>query len=196
MAKVASIVIALFSFIVAPLLMLAPEGLWQIIRIFTGFYNIPVIAIVIVGLFTTKVPAQAAKVVIIFHVITYALLKFVFEVDINFIHIYAILFVIEVGIMLAYGHWQPKKTAYQYENKHKVDLTPWKYAHPVALTLATCIVISFLFFSNFGIVGGDLQMFSVTSVILIIANVFACRLLVNKWLQKYARPGEMNEKTA
>ena len=45
-AKIASIVIAVFSFIVAPLLQYAPEGLWQIIRKFTGFYNIPVIAVV------------------------------------------------------------------------------------------------------------------------------------------------------
>jgi len=50
-AKVASTVIALFSFAVAPLLYFAPDGLWQIIRIFTGFYNIPVITIVLVGLF-------------------------------------------------------------------------------------------------------------------------------------------------
>ncbi|MEO1576589.1 MAG: solute:sodium symporter family transporter, partial [Pseudomonadota bacterium] len=61
-AKIASVVIALFSFAVAPLLQFAPEGLWQIIRIFTGFYNIPIIAIVIVGLFTRRVPALAAKV--------------------------------------------------------------------------------------------------------------------------------------
>ena len=68
-AKIASVVIALFSIVVAPLLMFAPEGLWQIIRIFTGFYNIPVITIVLVGMFTAHVPAIAAKVVIIFHVI-------------------------------------------------------------------------------------------------------------------------------
>ena len=42
-AKYASIIIAPFSFLVAPLLQYAPDGLWQIIRIFTGCYNIPVI---------------------------------------------------------------------------------------------------------------------------------------------------------
>ena len=49
-AKIASILIALFSFVVSPLLQFAPEGLFQVIRIFTGFYNIPVITIVLVGL--------------------------------------------------------------------------------------------------------------------------------------------------
>ena len=109
-AKRASIVIALFSFLVAPMLQFATEGLWQIIRIFTGFYNIPVIAIVIVGLFTRKVPAVAAKVVIVFHVLTYGCLQFLFkeEVPLHFLHLYAVLFAIEVAIMLTLGLWRPR----------------------------------------------------------------------------------------
>jgi len=72
-AKIASIVIALFSFVVSPLLQYAPEGIWQFLRVFTGFYNIPIIVVVITGLFFKKVPALAAKVAIIFHVIAYVL---------------------------------------------------------------------------------------------------------------------------
>ncbi|MEL7130721.1 MAG: solute:sodium symporter family transporter, partial [Pseudomonadota bacterium] len=74
-AMIASIVIALFSFVVTPLLWFAPEGLWQIIRIFTGFYNIPIIAIVLVGLFTRRTPALGAKIVIVFHVIAYGIYR-------------------------------------------------------------------------------------------------------------------------
>ncbi|MGB1192743.1 MAG: solute:sodium symporter family transporter, partial [Pseudomonadales bacterium] len=79
-AKIASVIIALFSFVVSPLLQYAPEGLFQIIRIFTGFYNIPVITVVLVGLFTKRVPGFAAKVAISFHVIAYGILKFVIDV--------------------------------------------------------------------------------------------------------------------
>ncbi|MDA9784141.1 solute:sodium symporter family transporter, partial [Gammaproteobacteria bacterium] len=105
-AKWASVAIALFSFVVAPLLQFAPDGLWQIIRIFTGFYNIPIIAIVIVGLFTRHVPALGPKLVIGFHLVAYGLLQFVFkeQVAIHFLHLYAILFFIEIGIMLAVGY--------------------------------------------------------------------------------------------
>ena len=53
--------------------MLAPEGLWQIIRIFTVFYNIPVIAVVLVGLFTRRVPALGAKIAIVLGLIPLAL---------------------------------------------------------------------------------------------------------------------------
>ena len=88
-AKIASIVIALFSFVVAPMLQFAPDGLWQIIRIFTGFYNIPVIAIVIVGLFSKRIPALGPKIVIGFHVVTYGLIKFVLDdlITLHFIHL-------------------------------------------------------------------------------------------------------------
>jgi len=153
-AKISSLVIAVFSFITAPLLMLAPEGLWQIIRIFTGFYNIPVITIVLVGLFTRHVPALAAKVVIVFHVIAYGLLKFVWQVEINFIHIYAILFVIELLIMLSIGHFSPRESEWKFTRKPMVELTPWRYALPASLVMAAMIISIYLVFSELGFVGG------------------------------------------
>jgi SSS family solute:Na+ symporter len=155
-AKIASVVIALFSFVVAPLLQYAPEGLWQLIRMFTGFYNIPVIAVVLVGLFTTRVPAVGAKVAIVFHVIAYGLLRFVFDdvVTLHFLHVYAILFVIEVAIMLLFGRLQPRSENWSYQPVQGVDLTPWRYAVPCAITLMSCVVALYLLFSPVGLVGG------------------------------------------
>jgi len=155
-AKRASVVIALFSFVVAPMLQFAPEGLWQIIRIFTGFYNIPVIAIVIVGLFSRRVPALAAKLVIVFHVIAYGLLKFVFDdwVTIHFLHLYAILFVVEVAMMLVIGRIFPRHEAWTFKPSDKIDLQRWRYAIPCAVTLASSVVGLYLLFSPIGLVDG------------------------------------------
>jgi len=160
-AKTASIVIALFSFVVAPLLQFAPDGLWQIIRIFTGFYNIPVITIVIVGLFTNYVPALGAKVVIGFHVIAYGILKFVLDdvVTVHFIHLYGILFVTEVLIMLVIGYFFPVSTPWTYQNIEKVDMQPWRLRVPCATTLISCVIGLYLLFSPVGIVGGLSQLF-------------------------------------
>ncbi len=172
-AKIASIVIALFSFVVAPMLFFAPEGLWQIIRIFTGFYNIPIVAIVIVGLFTRRTPAIGAKIVIIFHVIAYGFVRFVFQdvVQIHFLHLYAILFIIEVFIMLAAGWVSPKDQAWKYETSHLVDLTPWTYAKPVAFSLLSCVVALYLLFSPLGVVGSAYSlMFMILMTVLVLSN--------------------------
>ena len=171
-AKIASVVIALFSFVVAPLLYFAEEGLWQVIRIFTGFYNIPTVVIVIVGLFTTRVPALGAKLVIIFHVIAYGLLRFVLDdvVTIHFLHQYAILFVIEVGIMLAAGLVRPRVTAWSFVPNEKVDMTPWLYARPLAITLFSCVVGLYLLFSPIGLAGNMGALFYSLLALLLVAN--------------------------
>ena len=171
-AKRASLVIALFSFVVAPLLQFAPQGLWQIIRIFTGFYNIPVIAIVMVGLFSTHVPAIAAKVVIGFHVITYGLVKFVFDdvVTLHFIHLYAVLFFLEVAIMLIIGGYQPRTKAWHFKPMQKVDMTPWVFAIPCAVTLISMVVMLYLLFSPVGLVGGLSELFWPLVVALVLSN--------------------------
>ena len=185
-AKIASVVIALFSFIVAPLLQFAPDGLWQIIRIFTGFYNIPVITIVLVGLFTRRVPALAAKTAIIFHVIAYALLKFVLDIDLNFIHIYAVLFVIEVAIMLTIGYLRPTADAWHFKADAKVNLTPWRYAVAASATMVTAIILVYLLFSPFGLVGGIGTMFWMISTMLVVVNMVFCRWSLRRFDRRNA----------
>ena len=173
-AKTASIVIALFSFIVAPLLQFAPDGLWQIIRIFTGFYNIPVIAIVIVGLFSKRVPALGPKIVIGFHLITYGLLKFVLDdiVTLHFIHLYAVLFFIEVGIMLLVGYYRPTADSWTYQRNHVVDMQSWRYGIPCAVSLMSCVVGLYLLFSPVGVVGGFSVLFAPLMSCLVASNIF------------------------
>lgn len=187
-AKIASIVIAIFSFIVTPMLQYAPEGLWQIIRIFTGFYNIPVVAVVIVGLFTRRVPGLGAKVAIIFHIIAYGLLKFVFDdvVDIHFLHLYAILFVIEVAIMLVIGYIKPLGQPWQFERKHAVDLVPWAYALPVSITLFSCVAVLYVLFSPIGLVGGFNPLFWPVISAIIVLNIVGWFFSLKRWRDRYS----------
>ena len=185
-AKIASLVIALFSFAAAPLLQYAPEGLWQIIRIFTGFYNIPVITLVLVGLFTKRVPALAAKVAVGFHVIAYGLLQFVFDSGINFIHIYAILFVAEVIIMLVIGRFMPRPEAWRYTPVDVVDMTPWRFAVPTAILLAAGIVLTYLLFSPMGLAGDMGGQFWGWVVLTLLVTAGACWWGERRWQRKYA----------
>ncbi|MBL6815021.1 MAG: solute:sodium symporter family transporter [Pseudomonadales bacterium] len=171
-ARRVSVVIALFSFVVAPLLQFAPDGLWQVIRVFTGFYNIPIIAIVIVGLFSLRVPALGPKLVIGFHLLAYGLLQFVFKdaVDVHFLHLYAILFVIEVGILLATGYFVPRSEVWRYSTTHLVPMEPWRFRIPCAATLLSCVVALYLLFSPIGLVGGLSNSFWPLIVLLTVGN--------------------------
>lgn len=172
-ARRTSIVIALFSFVVAPLLQFAPDGLWQVIRVFTGFYNIPIVAIVIVGLFTTRVPALGPKLVIGFHLVTYGLTQFVFKdlVNIHFLHLYAILFVLEIGILLMTGYLRPRSSPWTYTTTQIVAMEPWAYRIPCAITLLSCVIALYLVFSPVGLVGGLSQAFWPLLWAVVIVNI-------------------------
>lgn len=174
-AKWASVVIAVFSLGLAPMLYFAEQGLWQVIRIFTGFYNIPTVVIVLVGLFTRHVPALGAKLVIGFHIIAYGLLRFVFDdsVTLHFLHQYAILFVIEVGIMLAVGRWRPREQPWTFIPASKVDMTPWRFVRPLSFTLFSCVVALYLLFSPLGLASaqGTGSLFALLMAALAAANL-------------------------
>lgn len=154
-AKWVSVGIAAVSLGIAPLLQFAPEGLWQIIRIFTGFYNIPIIAVVLIGMLTSWVPASAVKVAIGFHIVAYGLFQFVFKsaIDIHFLHLYAILFVIEIALMLAIGWLQPREAKGTSDDQSKIDMTPWPHAVACSVTLFSCVIALYALFSPMGLVG-------------------------------------------
>ena len=86
-----------------------------------------------------------------FMCLAYALLQFVWEIDINFIHLYAVLFVIEVLMMLAIGWKWPSAEVWCFSRPAMVDLTPWRYAHAVAGLLVLFIVLTYVLFSPLGI---------------------------------------------
>ncbi|MFQ3844675.1 solute:sodium symporter family transporter [Staphylococcus pseudoxylosus] len=151
------VILALATFFISPMLMNAPQGLWTIIRQFTGFFNIPIIAIVLVGIFAKRVPAIAPKIVIISHVIVYYLLIwglpmfFKYEMAINFIYIQGLLFVVEVLVMLIIGMTNPLDIPFKFSPNPKVDMTPWKYTIPVTVLLLGSIVFTFILFSPIGL---------------------------------------------
>ena len=118
-------------------------------------------------------PALGPKVVIIFHIIAYGLFQFVLDdlISIHFLHLYAILFFIEIGIMLLIGHFYPREEAWSYQAHNKVDLKPWRFAIPCATTLMSCVVALYLLFSPVGLVGGLSDSFWPLIVALLLFNI-------------------------
>ncbi len=153
-ARIVGTLLAIASITLAPMLQYAPEGLWQLIRKFTGFYNIPIIAIVAVALATRnyryQVPASGALAAIAFHLVAYGVLTFVVDVGIHFIHLYAILFAIEITIMAGFTIWRPGGML-PATTPANLDLTPWRYTRLVCGMLLMAMVGIYWLFSPLGL---------------------------------------------
>ena len=89
---------------------------------------------------TTHVPALGVKLAIGFHIVAYGLLQFVFKesIDLHFLHLYAILFAVEIGLLLLVGWWRPKSNTPMNRRPNTealrpppVDMTPGVLLGPV-----------------------------------------------------------------
>ena len=195
LSKWFSAFLAFISFFISPLLMLAPDGLWDLIRRFTGFFNIPIITIVLIGIFAKNVPSIAAKIVIIFHVITYYMILwgtrhiFGINLDISYIHVYGILFVAELVIMLVIGKLYPMSKPWSFKPNAMVEMKPWKHALSISVVLLGLMVGFYLVFSPIGLAyenGIVSPLFIPSLLILITATTLLSYLSIKLWNKKYS----------
>ncbi len=144
-------VLAIVSICVAPLVSMAPSGLYDFLQECFGFYNVPIIAAVLLGFFTKRTPAKAVKVSLIAHVILYGASKFVVPRTVHYLYVLAVLFVVNLLIMWVITKISPRETDFVLEDAGAVDLTPWKYAKPASVLACICLVGVYLIFSPYGI---------------------------------------------
>ncbi|WP_040976705.1 solute:sodium symporter family transporter [Necropsobacter massiliensis] len=147
--KVVGIILAVVSMIVAPLVANAPDGLYFLIQELQGIFNAPILSVVVVGLLTKRVPPIAAKFGLIFGMLAYIVCSFIIKVDIHFFHLIAILFVINVVVMLIIGRIKPMETAYREEYTKQVDIHPWAYAKAVSLVVTFLSVSMYIFMAHY-----------------------------------------------
>ena len=66
----------------------------------------------------------------------------------HFLHIMAILFVLNTVIMLIIGKLYPRKDAYIQYNSKEVDITPWKLLKPMGLLVCAIVIGIYVYFAK------------------------------------------------
>ncbi|APD07615.1 putative symporter [Flavobacteriaceae bacterium UJ101] len=148
------IVLAVLSMLIAPLIMYASDGLFGYLQEVNGCYSIPILTIIVVGYLTRYVPAIAAKIGLTLGCVLYIISQFIVKPYIvgeegypHFLHVMAILFVMNVIIMLVIGKLNPREEAFVLEDSGKVNIIPWKYASTVGAVICLVVVTIYWYFS-------------------------------------------------
>jgi len=147
------IALALVSMCIAPLLIYASDGLFGYLQEANGIYSIPILTIIVVGFLTKYVPALAAKIGIISGSILYIISQFIIKPYVveednypHFLHVMAILFVMNILIMLFVGKFKPRKEAYVLEYTKQVDVTPWKLTNSFGIIICVLVLTIYIYF--------------------------------------------------
>ncbi len=145
--KTFGIFLAIISMVIAPLLYGVEGGIFNYLQELNGSYSVPILAIILVGYLTKRIPGIAANIAIVVAVTTYLITLYIIKPNISFLHVMGILFLLCVILMYIIGKIKPRETEYVLVHTEQVDITPWKYAKPVGLTICTIVIGLYIYFS-------------------------------------------------
>ncbi len=142
--RATSSTLAIFAILSAPLVAGAPDGLYQLLQQLNGIFFIPIASIMLAGFFIKNISATGAKAALFFGLTFYILATFIFKVDIHFIHIWGIEFVLNIIIMFVVSHYYPRKKFEDKADPLKVDMKSWKYAYHLSAVLVVVTILIYI----------------------------------------------------
>lgn len=158
---------AAFAICFTPFLQVLSTGLYDFGRSFTGFYNIPIITIVLVGMFSKKGSSLGAVAASLWHVFFYSGYKFWFKyidlpaakavLKINYMNIYAISFIVMLIIIFVCARIKPNEKVFDKGGvkDSDFDMKPWVHKNAVAVWLVSFLVYEYFIFSPAGLAAAD-----------------------------------------
>ncbi len=139
--KLSSTVLALVAILAAPLVASAPEGLYQLLQQLNGIFFIPIASILIAGLFIPRISAAGAKAALLVGLSFYIITTFIIEVDIHFVHIWGIEFLLNLLVMFIVSQFRPRKPCAITEKQTvQLELSPWRYTKVFSIILTLVIL--------------------------------------------------------
>ena len=147
MGRLFSLILALSAMVIGPIVPLNAGGIFSYLQKANGCYGIPILAVMICALFTKRVPAAAAKFGILFGAIVYLIFAFVIPVSIHEFHLQGIIFALTMLGMLIITKINPRPEPFIQEHSGDVDITPWKFAYPVAAITVLGAISTYVYFS-------------------------------------------------
>jgi SSS family solute:Na+ symporter len=121
-----------------------------------GMYFIPIFAVVLGGMLSTRVPAKAAKVALVAGFVIIAVGYFVPPFDaivasMHEFHFLGIVFAYLLILMLVIGEVNPRKKEFVQEDVKAVDMTPWRHAKLTGMILLVIVVAIYVVFADFSV---------------------------------------------
>jgi SSS family solute:Na+ symporter len=146
--RATSSLLAILAILSAPLVAGAPEGLYQLLQQLNGIFFIPIASIMLAGFFLKKISATGAKVALLFGLAFYILTTFILRVDIHFIHVWGIEFVINMLIMFGVSYFYPRREVIEEVDVGKVDMRQWKYTYFMSAVLVLITISIYILLGN------------------------------------------------
>lgn len=148
MGRSVSAILAVFAIGVAPFVANAPAGLYQLLQQLNGIFFIPMATVILAGFFFPKVSAVGAKAGLLFGLAFYIVMYFILKVDLHFVHIWGIEFVLNVLVMHLFSTFYPRTNTFTITDVGAVEMQQWKYAKALSVVLVLVTLAIYVLLGN------------------------------------------------
>ncbi len=147
--KYAGIIFAVLTTIVGPMVYFFPAGIKTFLDSLVSLIGMPVMVVVFGGFIFHYLPKNSARIVMIFHYITYGFYMIVLSNTFHYLYAVAVLCAIEFIYLYIVNTMNKNRGAERWDqvDVKAVDLTPWKYRYVAAGLVIICILTVYFVFS-------------------------------------------------
>lgn len=149
-SKQFEIAVSILAMLAAPFIYFANTGFYTYLQQLAGMFSIPIFTIVLIGFFSKKASPEAARIGVIFFIMAYVITNYILDLEMHYLHILAILFLLTSLFMLLWSRFSPSSRQKLIPIPEK-DFAPWKNRHWAAVVLLFLMILVFLFFSPLGV---------------------------------------------
>ncbi|WP_047244734.1 solute:sodium symporter family transporter [Maribacter thermophilus] len=146
--KWTSLLLAIFAIGIAPFVANAPDGLYQLLQQLNGIFFIPIASVISAGFLFPKISAFGAKAGLVFGLFFYVIMYYFIKVDLHFVHIWGIEFVLNLLVMYLASMVKPNTEKFAIKNAEVINLNPWAYAKPFSIFLVLFTVVLYVWLGN------------------------------------------------
>lgn len=153
--KIIGVILALGSICVAPMIATAGTGLFDLMKQLAAIFNIPILSLVVVGMFSRRTPSIAAWAAVLVGVVFYGYFSLymnneIFGHEFHWLHVAGMNFALIVSVMLVITVIRPRESAWEQPYSEDVDITPWKFAVPAGVLILVAIALMYWTMSGLG----------------------------------------------
>lgn len=147
------ILVSILSMLIAPMLLYASKGVFGYLQEVNGIYSIPILSVIVMGYISKKVTAFSAKTVLIIGSLLYVLSQFIMKPFLfgnesypHFLHVMAILFLINIGLMQLFSIKSKEKNAFTTTKTEILDIIPLPNIKWYAIVIGVVVLVIYLYF--------------------------------------------------
>nr|WP_067288900.1 solute:sodium symporter family transporter [Marinobacterium profundum] len=173
--------------LIAPFVATA-DGLYTLMRTIMAVINVPILAVVMMGILSKRTPALAGYIALPFGMIFFYITHFVLKDDLGFIklnwlHLVGVNFALMFGIMLLVRYLKPLAQPYNQVHTQEVDITHWKYARHACWIIVIMLIGLYAMFSGLGLLSTDGSVLKVFATMVIGVTAIYALLKILAWLR-------------